>query len=44
MAGWCDGGFAPACKFLQQLHAKKKKDAERWRVKACAADPGCGNY
>lgn len=44
MSGWCDEGFAPACRFLQLLNAPKKKDAERWRARACEADPACGVY
>jgi len=44
MAAWCGQGFAPACRFLQQLHMGHKKESDRWRDKACAADPGCGAY
>ena len=44
MPAWCEAGFTPACRFLQQLNARSKKDAERWRQKACADDPGCGAY
>ncbi|MFO0748855.1 MAG: hypothetical protein U1F43_24795 [Myxococcota bacterium] len=44
MPGWCQDGFAPACRFLQLRDAPRKKDSEHWRLAACAADPGCGSY
>ncbi|MCC6623307.1 MAG: hypothetical protein IT385_18760 [Deltaproteobacteria bacterium] len=44
MLAWCNEGFAPACRFLQLLHTGNKKESDRWRTKACVADPGCGSY
>jgi len=44
MDAWCQEGFAPACRFMQQLAGKKRAEADRWRARACAADPGCGAY